>query len=529
MNHPSTPYAAVSTRARVDSTWPQALLALTLLSAWTLFLYRETGLSMVSIWARSDTFTHAFLVPPLVLWLVWRKRELVAQQAPQPMRWPMLLLVGVALLWLVGDLASVNALTQLALVALLVLAVPTLLGWPVARLVLFPLGFLFFAVPIGEFLLPQFMEWTANFTVLALRLSGIAVYREGLQFVIPSGHWSVIEACSGVRYLIASFTVGTLFAYLNYQSNQRRWLFALVSLLVPIMANWMRAYGIVMLGHLSGNKVAVGVDHLVYGWLFFGIVMLLMFIIGARWAEPEPLMRANMARASTVAAPVSPDKLWLTVACCAALVSAPHVALWALAQGDKSDAVQMQAPPALGSDWRAIEPSVANFKPNFEAPSAQIHQSYATAQGQAVGLYLGYYRAQNYERKLISSNNMLVASEGASWAQVSQASRVVRLADKALTLRSTELRETSQAEFARAGRLLVWQFYWVNGVLTSNDYVAKVQGVLSRLLGRGDDAAVIVLYTPKDQSGGAEAVLASFLAANYPALETLLLATQQHH
>ena len=65
-----------------------------------------------------------------------------------------------------------------------------------------------FAVPVGEFLLPVFMEWTADFTVLALRLSGIPVYREGLQFVIPSGNWSVVEACSGIRYLIASLMVG---------------------------------------------------------------------------------------------------------------------------------------------------------------------------------------------------------------------------------------------------------------------------------------------------------------------------------
>ena len=82
----------------------------------------------------------------------------------------------------------------------------------------FPLGFLFFAVPIGDFMLPQLMEWTADFTVLALRLSGVPVYREGLQFIIPSGAWSVVEACSGIRYMIASVTVGCLFAYLSYRA-----------------------------------------------------------------------------------------------------------------------------------------------------------------------------------------------------------------------------------------------------------------------------------------------------------------------
>jgi exosortase len=112
------------------------------------------------------------------------------------------------------------------------------------------------------------MQWTADATVFGLRLSGIPVYHEGQHLVIPSGSWAVVEACSGVRYLIASLTVGTLFAYLTYQSLKRRLIFVALSIIVPVIANWARAYMIVMLGHLSGNKLAVGVDHLIYGWVF---------------------------------------------------------------------------------------------------------------------------------------------------------------------------------------------------------------------------------------------------------------------
>jgi exosortase/archaeosortase family protein len=158
---------------------------------------------------------------------------------------------------------------------------------PVTRALMFPLLFLYFAVPIGEFALPTLMEWTADFTVAALRLTGIPVYREGLQFVIPSGNWSVVEGCSGVRYMMASVMVGSLFAYLNYQSMRKRLLFLGVSILVPLIANWLRAYMIVMLGHLSNNRIATGVDHLVYGWVFFGVVITVMFMIGSRWAEPD--------------------------------------------------------------------------------------------------------------------------------------------------------------------------------------------------------------------------------------------------
>ncbi len=256
-------------RSDVAQPWRHAFSALIFLVTWILFLYQDTGIAMVTIWARSDTFAHGFLVPPIVLWLVWRQRHVIAMQTPQPAIGAFAFIACAAFFWLVGDLAAVNAVTQLALVALLVLVVPAVLGWSVARSIIFPLGFLFFAVPIGEFLMPQLMAWTADFTVLALRLSGIPVYREGLQFVIPSGNWSVVEACSGMRYLIASLTVGTLFAYLNYKSTKRRLVFVLVSMLVPVVANWMRAYIIVMLGHVSGNKLAAGVDHLIWVAIFW--------------------------------------------------------------------------------------------------------------------------------------------------------------------------------------------------------------------------------------------------------------------
>jgi exosortase A len=316
---------AFDPRARGVTPWRQALIFLTLLSIWTLFLYRNTGVAMVSIWARSGTFTHAFLVPPIAAWLIWRKRQILALYTPEPNGYVLIGVVLVALMWGMGELASVNALTQWVLVALLVLAVPAILGMTVARLISFPLFFLFFAVPVGEFLMPPLMEGTAHFTVFALRMSGIPVYREGLQFVIPTGNWSVVEACSGVRYLIASVTVGTLFSYLNFQSIQRRIFFVLVSLVVPVIANWIRAYFIVVLGHISGNKIATGVDHLIYGWLFFGLVIMLMFFIGAQWAESDSKTGGIATPAGVT--PFQAARLWFVTVFFALIVSLPHLAL----------------------------------------------------------------------------------------------------------------------------------------------------------------------------------------------------------
>ena len=526
MNAVVMPYARVR-RSELSQPWRRALAALVLLLLWTLLLYRDTGSAMVTIWSRSDTFAHAFLVPPIVLWLVWRQRLLIGVEVPRAMPVMLVFIAGAALAWLLGELAAVNALTQLAFVALLVLTVPAVLGWPVARLIIFPLGFLFFAVPIGEFLMPQLMEWTANFTVLALRLSGVPVYREGLQFVIPSGHWSVVEACSGVRYLIASLTVGALYAYLNYQSTQRRVLFVIVSLLVPIVANWVRAYMIVMLGHLSGNKLAVGIDHLIYGWLFFGVVMMLMFFIGARWTETVPeangigLLAADKRQAMT--APV----LWAATAGFAALMAVPHVALWAFESGPLADRVTLKAPAVLAPSWQVTSPLLPPFRPAFENPSAEMNASYAN-HGEVVGLYLAYYRHQYYSQKLVSSNNVLVRSNDPQWARVASGSRSIQLSSQqSVEFRTAELRGSTSDPSTPDSRLMVWHIYWINGSLTASDYLAKAYSAFCRLTGRGDDSAVIVIYAPKEQAGGAVPLLESFLTANYRSINALLRAAQK--
>ena len=270
--------------ARWRTTLP--LLALTLVAI--VALYWPTAQSIVAIWDRSETFAHGFLIVPIVLYLLWTRRKLIAQQTPVA-DWlgaGLLALAGMA--WLVANAGKVQVVQQFAFVAMIPAAVIAIAGRRAAWAMAFPLAFLFLGVPVGEGLIPPLMDFTADFTVAALKLSGMPVYREGTFFMIPSGQWSVVEGCSGLRYLIASITVGTLYAYLSYQDLRKRVIFIALSVIVPIIANGLRAYMIVMIAHLSDMKLALGIDHLIYGWVFFGIVMLLLFWIGSYWRDPEP-------------------------------------------------------------------------------------------------------------------------------------------------------------------------------------------------------------------------------------------------
>jgi len=500
-----------TTQSLPNDAWRRTLPLLLAVILWVLFWYRDTAVAMMTIWARSDTYAHAFLVPPISLWLIWRKRRELALLHPEPTFWPALLLAVMGFIWLLGELTAVNALTQFSLVATLIIASVSVLGFDVGRHIAFPLAFLLFAVPIGDFMMPKLMDWTANFTVIALRVTGIPVYQEGLQFIIPSGNWSVVEACSGIRYIIASVTVGTLFAYLNYVSLRRRMLFILAAILVPVVANWLRAYLIVMIGHFSGNRLAVGVDHLIYGWLFFGIVILGMFAVGARWSEDQP--GATIAVQPPSRNPASPARSRLIALGLAAITALGPLAFVAISLSDQAAPPQLRplAPPA---DWDETSP-FSDWKPAYANPSAILQQSFKH-EGQAVGLYIAYYRNQDYERKLITSTNTLVISNDPAWAV---------LARDRVTLATGDVR-TADLRGRHAGietRLVVWHWYWINGHLTTSDIVAKLLTALSRLRGQGDDSAVIMLFAPAE---GAAPALAAFAEAAVPQILLLLAQTR---
>src|SRR6266496_3021422 len=296
------------------ASWRHApVLAASLCVFCILGLFWQTTASIVAIWWRSETFAHGFVVVPICLWLTWRRRETLALIAAKPW-WPGLAFVFLAgALWLVMGVADVLGVKQFALAFMIQAAIITVLGTGVARALAFPLAFLLFAIPAGEILVPVLMDWTADFTVNALRWSGVPVYREANHLTIPSGRWSIVEACSGIRYIIASFMVGTLYAAIAYRSTRRRVMFIAASIVVPIVANWVRAYMIVMIGHLSNNRYAVGVDHLIYGWIFFGVVMVLLFWVGSFWQEdPAPTRSAAVSStwlSSSIASDPAPGRM----------------------------------------------------------------------------------------------------------------------------------------------------------------------------------------------------------------------------
>lgn len=504
-------------------TWRRPGIAIVCLLVVVLLLFRETAVGMVQIWSESQTFAHAFLVPPISLWLIWRQRSELLSVAPTPMPLVAVPMAAAAVVWLMGELVSSNAVTQFALVVMLVLCVPLVLGWRSTRTITFPLLYLFFCVPVGEFMLPTLMEWTADFTIAALRLSGVPVFREGLMFSIPTGRWSVIEACSGVRYLIASVMVGTLFAYLNFQSTRRRAAFIGVSIIVPILANWLRAYMIVMLGHLSNNEIATGVDHLVYGWVFFGVVITIMFMIGARWSDVEP-WKPSVTPIAVVTMSTSALAVAIGLAVLALTWPAPVLSILNAQVRTHAPALDFRGPLANG--WTVAAAPAARWKPRFENPSATWHGAFER-QGQWVGVHLLYYRAQGPTRKLVTTANLLMDRIiDADLNPVGSSHLDVQTPNGPTSWLRTRLSASNAPGGQEERNVTILQTYWVDDRLASGAIPAKLYGVLSRLAGRGDDGAVILVYTTGRTGDAVDSQLASFAADNLEALRAALRQTR---
>ncbi len=483
--------------AERENAWRSALLQGLLLAALLLWSQWEAASGMAALWWRSDTFAHALLVPPIVAWLIWRRRDELRALPPRPW-WPGLLaLLAAVAVGVAGRLAEVNVLQHFGVVFSLQALALVLYGPRVCWAIAFPLAFLLFAPPFGDFLVEPMMLHTADFTVGALRLIGIPVFREGLHFVIPSGNWSVVEACSGLRYLFASFMVGTLFAYLNFPRWRGRLGFMLVSLLVPVLANWLRALIIVLLGHYSSNRIATGADHLVYGWVFFGLIMAIMFWIGARWAG---------APVVTVAASAPPPAVpptrggWLLAGAAALGLLLP--ALWAerlrtLEPAPLGPEILQQLD--TGSAWQPAQaPDGLVWAPIFEGVG--LHRQFIWSRdGQPpVILDVAIYPRQREGSKAVSSVNAIVRADDGRWARKGS-ERIDSPDDGSLT----QWRWQQRGQWAEEQLYVARRLYWVDGRFTASEREAKLLGLRQLVSGRGDLQAVLVWVTRDDGQGGA--------------------------
>ncbi|HEY0418843.1 MAG TPA: exosortase A, partial [Acetobacteraceae bacterium] len=248
-------------------------------------LFAEEIVAAVRVWNASTAYSHCFFVIPIAAYLAWDRRHLAAGLPVVPMPVAALAALPLGLAWLAAERVGIMEGRQLVLISLVQVLLLGVLGWRLWWALSAAFLYLFFLVPFGAFLTPALQHITAGFIPVGLNMLGIPNYVDDLLIDIPEGRFFVAEACAGLRFLIASIAFGVLYASLIYRSPAKRAAFIAASMVIPVIANGFRALGIVVLGHVLGSAEAAAADHILYGWMFFSIVILLLVLAGMPFRE----------------------------------------------------------------------------------------------------------------------------------------------------------------------------------------------------------------------------------------------------
>lgn len=398
--------------------WPLAALALTWLALGLLF--HADWAAMVRQWWDISTYNHILLIPPIIAWLVWQRVGELAR-LPASGWWPGLVLFAGALLWwLMGEFAGLAIVRQAGAVAMLIAATLTLQGPRAGAGLAFPLGYMLFLVPFGEELMPPMQMITAAITVFLTRLSGIHATIDGVFIDTPAGLFNVAEACSGVMFLVAMFALGVLGAHVCFISWRRRIGFMALCLVVPILANGVRAWATVYAAQFVGARRAAGFDHIVYGWIFFALVIAAVLALSWRWFDRS--RHAPMIDVEAIMA--SPRLAWLAslrIADSAALAAMAAMTLAAMAWASQAERLAAPMPPHIDlpqvPGWHRVPYAPRTpWEPRANGADHRLLGRYADAQGHEADVFFALYAGQGTGRKAAGfGEGALRPDTGWSW------------------------------------------------------------------------------------------------------------------
>lgn len=484
-----------------SASWPTPWAVLLAIFAVSVLALWPTWLSLHGFWLESSRYSHGYLIVAIIAYMVYRLRPQFAGAQASPSLLGLAALAVLLSVWSIANLGSIQAIHQILLPAILWLACLSVLGWRLAGILVMPIGYLYLAVPIwesGNFVL-QFL--TVHAVEFALAVVGIPAFISGNFVSLPAGTFEIASGCSGLHYLIISFAIATLYAWLYVKRVRTSILLVGLVVFIALLTNWVRVFLVIVTGHVTDMQhYLVTEDHYTFGWILYGIAMLPLLWVSRRmdWQTPD-----DSDTEFTTAPPRRTSAAALGMfACVVGLLLASSAVIYAKMPSLDDVAAELRL-PGDRNGW-VRDDAAADWQPLYTGNSGEVLASYIRGE-QLVSVYANVYLAQSQGRELIGYENRMEGQEG-SWRSVE--SGVLELGfgeDGSRPFRKLRL-------VARNGAQRVMYFrYNVGGRFFTSDLQAKLYYGLAVFAGRPEAGIEIVSTDCLDDCSDAQDVVQEWL------------------
>jgi exosortase len=259
--------------------WQGALLVVVMIA-----LYAPVLVRLVRQWWTDANYSHGLLVPLLSAYLIWQRRDQLAEVVRKPSNWGLLVVFGSLGLLFLGSLGAELFLTRISIIGTICGLIAYFAGWKLLRAMAFPLVFLLFAIPIpvilyNEIVFPlQFIA--SRFATSSLEMLNLfPIMREGNVLIMPGMRLEVVEACSGIRSLMSLLALAAGYGYLVEKSIPVRWFLFLAMVPLAVISNGTRVMITAVMTNYIGPQAAEGFMHEFSGWVIFVVATVLFLAL----------------------------------------------------------------------------------------------------------------------------------------------------------------------------------------------------------------------------------------------------------
>ncbi len=263
----------------------RVLIKFAIIVALLAVLYAHVAQGLVYDWIHMPDFSHGFLIPIVSLYLVYERRKNLSVLSPSS-HWGGfgLIILGILFLFL-GNLATEYFTMRFSLIIVIAGIILLLLGKDFYKILLFPLIFLIFMIPLPSILIDRItfpmQVFASKMAASALYLISLPVLRVGNIIQLSNNYLEVSEGCSGIRSLISLLALSVVFAYFSQKDTWKRILLVVSTFPIAIIANATRVTGTGVLAHYYGDSVAQGFFHGFSGLILFVVAFVCLFMVGA--------------------------------------------------------------------------------------------------------------------------------------------------------------------------------------------------------------------------------------------------------